>query len=315
MFARIHALIVKEFLAVWQDKKSRFVLVVPPIIQLFIFAFAATLDVTNASIGILNRDSGKEAYELTQRFQGSPIFKHVKYLKSDEEIKKAIDTQEVMMVIHIDEQFSRKVLSKQPATVQFILDGRKSNTAQIVEGYALSIVDQYNRELAAKMGQPSPNTYLVPRNWFNPNLIYTWFTVPGLIGILTTLLALLLTAQSVAREKELGTFEQLLVTPLTPTDILIGKTVPAIVLACAVELFTCSPASSSSAFPLPAHFSPSTYPCLFSFSRSSASGSSSPPSAKPSSKPSSASSSSCLLPLLSQALQPQSKICPSGCKP
>jgi ABC-2 type transport system permease protein len=229
MWRRIYALVIKEFLAVWQDKKSRFVLIIPPLLQLFIFAFAATLDVTNASIGILNHDMGKLSYELVQRFRGSPVFKHVTFLKSNEEIKQVMDAQQVMMVIHIDEQFSRNLLANRPAEVQLILDGRKSNTTQIVQGYAARIVNQYNQDLAIERNLPTPSTVLIPRNWFNPNLIYTWFTVPALVGILTMLVTLLLTSMSIARERELGTFEQLLVSPLEPFDILTGKAIPAII--------------------------------------------------------------------------------------
>jgi ABC-2 type transport system permease protein len=230
MFRRIYALVIKEFLAVWQDKKSRYVLIGPPLIQLIIFSFAATLDVTNASIGILNRDSGKLSFELIQRFIGAPVIKHVKYLQSEDEIKTVMDNQEVMMVIHIDAQFSRNLLAQMPANVQLILDGRKSNTTQILEGYAENIIEQYNQDLSTQFNYPQPTTVLVPRNWFNPNLIYQWFIAPALIGILTMLVSLLLTSMSIAREKELGTFEQLLVSPLQPMDILTGKAIPAIVL-------------------------------------------------------------------------------------
>jgi ABC-2 type transport system permease protein len=230
MYRRVLALIRKEFLAILQDNKSRLVLIAPPIIQLFIFAFAATLDVLNVSIGILNRDSGKPAYELTQRFQGSPIFTNVIYLKSEKEIQELIDTQKVMMVLHIDEEFSRRILSNDTTEVQLILDGRKSNSSQIVQGYAYQIIEQFNYDINQQLNLPLPTTKLVPRNWFNPNLIYSWFTVPGLVCILTMMISLVLTALSIARERELGTFEQLLVSPLRPIDILIGKTIPAIVL-------------------------------------------------------------------------------------
>lgn len=230
MFKRIYALIIKEFLAILQDNKSRIVLIIPPVIQLFVFAFAATLDVYNVSIGIYNRDSGKLSYELTQRFQGSPVFTNVIYLKKQSDIQQVIDNQKVMMVVALDDQFSRNLLSNKPATVQLILDGRKSNSSQIVAGYAQRIIQQFNEDLGNDLGFPLQTTNVIPRNWFNPNLIYTWFTVPGLICILTMLISLILTAMSVARERELGTFEQLLVSPLRPIDILIGKSIPAIVL-------------------------------------------------------------------------------------
>lgn len=226
MLTRILALIYKEFLAVLRDKKSRIVLIVPPIMQLFVFAFAATLDVQNVSIGILNKDSGEQAFELVQRFHGAPIFRHITYLKSNEEIRPYIDNKKGVMVVSIDEQFSRNLDAKKKAYVQLILDGRRSNTTQIVAGYTGTIIDQFNEDFASNMGIKQQNARIIPRNWFNPNLLYYWFTVPSLCAILTMVETLVLTSLSVARERELGTFDQLLVSPLRPIEILIGKSVP-----------------------------------------------------------------------------------------
>lgn len=231
MLQRILTLIYKEILAVWRDKKSRTVLIVPPMLQLFIFAFAGTLDVKNVPIAILNRDNGAESFELLQRFHGSPTFNRIIYLHSVPDIARVIDNQEAVMAIHIDEQFSRNLRAEKVANVQFILDGRKSNTAQIVQGYATAIVDQFNRDFAARVNLHQQNTDIFPRNWFNPNLIYYWFNVPNLSGVLTMLIGLTVTGLSVARERELGTFDQLLVSPLQPFEILLGKTIPAIMIA------------------------------------------------------------------------------------
>lgn len=230
MLGRILTLIYKEILAVWRDKKSRFVLIVPPIIQLMIFSLAATLDVKNVPIAILNRDNGAESYELLQRFHGSPTFSKIFYLHSTGEIASAIDNQKAVMAIHIDEQFSRNLRAGKTADIQFVLDGRKSNTSQIVQGYAIAIVDQYNRDFARQVNLKQQNTDIFPRYWYNPNLLYYWFNVPNLSGVLTMLIALTVTGLSVARERELGTFDQLLVSPLQPFEILIGKTVPGIII-------------------------------------------------------------------------------------
>jgi len=229
-FQGVCPLIIKEFLAVWQDRKSRLILILPPIIQLFIFAFAATLDVTNISLSVLNRDQGKESYELVQRFRGAPYFKRIKYLNSVSQIKDEIDNQKSMMVIHIDDQFSKDLLSGKKAKLQIILDGRKSNSSQIIQGYAAKIIQQYNDDLAKRMNFPTASSVVISRNWFNPNVIFTWFTVPGLLAILTMFTSLLVTSLSVAREREMGTFDQLLVSPLRPIDILIGKTIPGVVI-------------------------------------------------------------------------------------
>lgn len=230
MFRRTAALIYKEILAMWQDKKSRVILIVPPLIQLLIFSFAATLDVENISIGILNLDSGEKAVELVQRFYGSPTIKSIKHLNSFFEIAPFIDSQKGIMVVVIDQQFSRKLDAGRTASLELIMDGRKSNASQIVAGYATTIIDQFNKDYAAKANLVLQNSELVNRNWFNPNLIYYWFNVPNLSGILTMLIGLIVTALSVARERELGTFDQLLVSPLLPTEIMIGKTVPAIII-------------------------------------------------------------------------------------
>lgn len=230
MLQRIFFLIYKEILAVWRDKKSRAVLVVPPIMQLFIFSFAATLDVQNVTMGILNRDNGEKGFELVQRFHGSPVFRHIHYLSSIEEIAPFIDNQYGSFVLSIDEQFSRNLDANKVATVQLILDGRKSNSAQVVAGYASNILQQYSADISEKSDREQQNTQLIQRNWFNPNLIYQWFIVPNLSGVLTMLISLVVTALSVARERELGTFDQLLVSPLSTFEILVGKTIPALII-------------------------------------------------------------------------------------
>jgi ABC-2 type transport system permease protein len=227
---RILALIWKELLAVLRDRRSRISILLPPLIQLFIFAYAATLDVKNVPIGILNRDNGEQAFELVQRFHGTPFFSHIIYLKGVEEITPFIDNQKGVMVVSIDEQFSRNLDAGKEASIQLILDGRKSNTAQIVAGYTNTIVTRFNDDFAAKAEIKQQNAALVPRMWYNPNILYYWYNIPCLVGTLTMLACLIVTTQAVARERELGTFDQLLVSPLLPFEILIGKIVPGIII-------------------------------------------------------------------------------------
>jgi len=233
MFHRVLALIIKEILAALRDKKARFVLIVPPIVQLLIFSFAATLDVKNVPIGILNRDNGEKSIELAQRFHGSPVFSEIVYLPSVDAMTPFIDNQKGVMVLSIDQQFSRNIDAGKPADIQLVLDGRRSNTAQIVAGYAARIIEQYNLDIAPLVGAKVQSTELVPRNWFNPNLIYYWYNVPCLVGVLTMLVGLVVTAMSVAREREMGTFDQLLVSPIRPIEIMIGKAIPAMIIGMA----------------------------------------------------------------------------------
>ncbi len=228
---RILSLIWKELLTVLRDRKVRLSILLPPIIQLFIFTYAATLDVKNVPIGILNRDNGEQAFLLVERFYGTKIFNNnIIFLKGIQEIGPFIDLQKGVMVVSIDEQFSRNLDAKKPATVQLILDGRKSNTAQIVAGYTSQIINRFNNDYTAALDLKIQNVELIPRTWFNPNTLYYWYNIPCLVGVLSMLICLVVTTQSVARERELGTFDQLLVSPLMPHEILIGKIIPGIII-------------------------------------------------------------------------------------
>ncbi|MGA8164338.1 MAG: ABC transporter permease [Waddliaceae bacterium] len=230
MLHRIISLIIKELVGIWRDPKIRISLLSPPLIQLLIFTFAATLDVKNVPIGILNRDNGEQGFELVQRFHGSPTFTRITYLPSVKAIAPFLDLQRGVMVVSIDQQFSRNLDADRPAEVQLIVDGRKSNSAQIVVGYATQIINRFNDDHAANAEIKQQNVRLFPRNWFNPNLLYYWYNIPSLVTTLSMLTCLIVTSTSVARERELGTFDQLLVSPLLPFEILIGKIVPGIIV-------------------------------------------------------------------------------------
>ncbi len=229
MFHRIRALIIKELLALLRDKKGRMVLIVPPLMQLFMFSFAATQEVKNQTLAILNLDRGQPALTLEQDFTAATTFSRVIHLQRSEEIPAVINEQQAIAVLWIPPNFSRDLEHGQTAQASFILDGRKTNAAQIIQGYAGRIIDRYRTRLADKGQQSGIN--IVARNWFNPNLDFRWFTVPSLVCILTTVIGLIVTGLSVAREREMGTFEQLLVSPLHPLEILVGKALPALLIA------------------------------------------------------------------------------------
>lgn len=233
MAQRLVTLILKELLAIWRDPKSRFIIIVPPVVEMLVFSLAATQEVRNVRLAVLNEDYGTAARDLVARFAGSPNFARVLLLRGEAEIAPVLDAREVLMVLHIGPDFSRALAAGRPTAVQLILDGRRSNAASIVAGYAEAILDSYTRELVPARPGPLPPSTIVVRSWFNPNLETTWNTVPSLVATLTTLLGLVVTALSVARERELGTFEQLLVSPLSPVEIIIGKTVPALLIGLA----------------------------------------------------------------------------------
>jgi ABC-2 type transport system permease protein len=230
MWGRIRALIVKEFLAVWKDKRSRTVIIVPPLLQLLVFGYAATFDVNHVATAIFNEDSGLAARRLVARFEGSPSFKIVSRISRTAEARNLVDNKQVSLVVHLGQTFSRDLIAHRPAQVQLIVDGRKSNTALIVLGYARQIVADFNVQWLKDRGETLPPAQLVVRAWFNPNLESQWFIVPGIVALLTLVVTTVVTALTIAREREVGTFEQLLVTPFRPLEILIGKSVPAMII-------------------------------------------------------------------------------------
>jgi ABC-2 type transport system permease protein len=230
MLGRIFALVKKEFLTLLKDKRSRIVLIGPPLIQLMIFGYAATFDLKNVPFAVYNEDSGAASRELLASFDGSPSFSRVAQVTHEEEIVPLIDAKHVLMVVHAGPHFSADLLSGRSAELQVIVDGRNSNTAMLAINDVRVMVDRYNREWAAEHGANLPPSHIETRAWFNPNLESRWFFLPGIVGILTLLVTMLVTALSVAREREQGTFDQLLVTPLRPVEILIGKTLPGFII-------------------------------------------------------------------------------------
>lgn len=226
---RLQALIIKELLAILRDPRARLILVGPPIVQLMVFSYAATLEVRNVDILVLNQDPGKWGQELVERIDGAPTFRHIIRVHNREELREGIDRRSAIAAVHIGPTFSRDIAAHQPADLQIILDGRRSNAAQIVAGYLNRIIAGMNESIAApqqKRATGGAPVIVVARNWFNPNLIFQWFMVPNLVAVIAMLIGLIVTALSIARERELGTFDQLMVSPLRTHEILIGKLIP-----------------------------------------------------------------------------------------
>ena len=226
---RIHALVRKEFQSLLSTKSGRLLLVMPVIIQTALFPFAATLEVKNASLAVFNEDRGRASVEMMQRFAASGAFTRIIPVWSADQLDDAIGTRDALLAVHIPADFSRNIATGESSPVQVILDGRRSNSSQIAFSYLQSVLDVYLKDRAAEAGRVVPSEIVV-RNWFVPNLEYTYFILPSLVAIITTIGSLIVTALSVAREREQGTFEQLLVSPLSPEMIMIGKAVPAVVV-------------------------------------------------------------------------------------
>lgn len=232
---RLWAQIWKEFLSILRDPRARAILLGPPVVQLLIFSFAATLEVRNATIAIYNRDGGRWSQELVFDLTNASFVGQVLPMRSPESMLEAVEHRQAILAIDIPEDFSRRLSAGQPAPIQAIVDGRRANSGQVALGYVESIAGRLGMTLQPTSTQPTAMTTI--RHWFNPNLIYQWFVVPSLAGIMAMLVSLIVTALSIARERELGTFDQLLVSPTTPAEIIIAKVIPALIIGSSLGMF------------------------------------------------------------------------------
>jgi ABC-2 type transport system permease protein len=227
---RILALTRKELLAILKDPRSRFSLLIPPILQCLVYGYVATYDLNDVPYAVLDQDRSAAAQELLAGLDGSGVFRRVANIERAADIKTMINERRALLVIQIDQDFERRLLSGRPVNIQVIADGRNSNTAGTAMGYLNAIVDAFNADWRAAHGQGGPAIRLSTRAWYNPNLETRWHMIPALIGTLTLLQTLLLTGLSVAREREQGTFDQLLVTPFRPVEIMAGKALPSMLV-------------------------------------------------------------------------------------
>jgi len=195
-----------------------------------LFGYAATYDLTDVPYAVLDRSRSAASVDLLARLDGSGAFHRVASLTRAGDVKTIIDDQRALVVIRIDQDFERRLLGGLPATVQVIGDGRNSNTAGTAMSYVGAVVETFNAQWRSAHGQPGPPLQVTMRAWYNPNLETRWNMIPSLIGTLTMMQTLLLTAMSVAREREQGTFDQLLVTPYRPSEIMIGKAIPSMLI-------------------------------------------------------------------------------------
>lgn len=229
---RLAAIVVKELWAILRDPRSRLSLIMPPLIQLLVFGYASTLEVRNVNLGVLDRDGGQWSHEVIAQVAGSPNFSRVIRLDSDEALAKAINTQQVIAALRFDAHFSADVSSGRSGTVGVVFDGRRSNAAQIVGGYIDRIVGSVAADIHVARPPPAPGSSSVT-HWFNSNLDYLWFSLPSLVVIISLVSSTSVVSQSVAREKELGTYDQLMVSPFRVWEILAGKMVPPVLIGMA----------------------------------------------------------------------------------
>jgi len=232
----------KEFFQTLRDPRTRALLLGPPILQLIIFGYAVNLDVENARTAWMDMDRTPESRELLSAFEGSRYFRISETPRNDSEVRKLMDHGRVLAIVRVLPGFSRDIQRGNAASIQILVDGTNSNTAAIVSGYANQVVTAYAGKVrAARQGSTlvAPTTALkgpVPsvipvltaqsRVWFNPDLKSRVYFVPGVVVILIALVTIMLTAMSIVREKEIGTMEQLMVTPMRPFELILGKLLP-----------------------------------------------------------------------------------------
>jgi ABC-2 type transport system permease protein len=243
MWERIRVILHKEFIQTLREPRMRALLFLAPLIELLVFGYAVTLDVDHARIAWRDMSRTPESRALRARFEGSGRFDVVALPGSEEEVQKLLDRGDVHAVVAVLPGFARDLERGRTAQVQVLLDGTNSNTASLVSAYAAGVIASFSGDVLLN---PAKNQQLIQvtardsrtgtqfsgqvvsstRVWFNPELRSRNFFIPGVTANLLLMLTMMLTAQSVIREKEIGTMEQLMVTPLRPVELMLGKTIP-----------------------------------------------------------------------------------------
>jgi ABC-2 type transport system permease protein len=227
-------MLIKEFIQVLRDKRTRFVLFVPPIVQMLIFGYAATLEIKHVPIAVVDYDNTQVSRDFICRFAASRYFR-VRQLPADRrQIPLMIDRGDVILAIQINEGFARLLGKGKTAPIQVIVDASSSNTALIGLGYLTEVATNFAREFQTARLQRSapmllsgmPRILLDRRPWYNVDISDRWFFIPGVIGNLIMVIVVNLTAFAVVREREIGTLEQIMVTPIRRVEFILGKTVP-----------------------------------------------------------------------------------------
>jgi ABC-2 type transport system permease protein len=227
---RIAALMRKELRVILKDPRSRIALILPPILQCLIFGYAATYDLNNVPYALVDHDRSAASRAFVARLDGSRIFTRVATFEQTGLAAAYLEDKRAALIVVISRDFERNLNAGKTASVQVIADGRNSNTAGIAQGYVSAIAAAFSQEWRAAHGLAAETVRVTTRAWYNPSLETRWNMIPALIGTITMLMTMMLTAMSVAREREEGTFDQLLVAPFRPAEIMVGKAVPSMLV-------------------------------------------------------------------------------------
>ncbi len=238
MFERVRQMLIKEFIQVLRDPKMKRIVFIVPIIQVMVFGYAVTTDVNHVPTGIYDLDNSVASRDLVARFVRSRYFDVVEHVVDSKRAERLMDQGRISTIIRVNRGFEDALKGGQPAPVQLIVDGTDSNTAGIVLSYGVRIANEYSQQiLVSEMKRLHGGAIVLPqvsvesRAWFNENLESRNFYVPGVISLMVMLITLLLTSMAVVREKEIGTMEQIMVTPISPREFILGKTLPFAALA------------------------------------------------------------------------------------
>jgi ABC-2 type transport system permease protein len=228
---RIRQMVIKEFIQILRDKRMKAIVFVIPVLQTLVFGFAVTTDVNNIPTAIMDLDHSFESRELVRRFASSGYFTIMATPATPAEIRELLDRATVSVALQINHGFSTDLKRRIPVSLQVIADGTDSNTTTVAMDYAFRIIKKYSQDLAAAEGVQFSQIDVRQRAWYNPELKSKNYNVPGVIAMVIMLTSLLLTSMAVVREREMGTMEQLMVTPLRPAELVLGKTIPFAIIA------------------------------------------------------------------------------------
>jgi ABC-2 type transport system permease protein len=240
MFRRIRNIVRKEFIQVLRDKKLRFFLIVPPLVQLLAYGYVVNFDIKHVRVAVFDQSHTMESRQLIDRFASNDWFNVKYFVKSQKELLDLIDRGDITMALWIQWDFATRMRQGKSGALQVIVDATDSNAALIVNRYAGTVIAKYNQDQLARrfarqgqkwVGRLSQPLDMEPRAWFNPNLISRYSMIPGVIAMVVLLISLMLTALSVVRETEIGTMEQILVTPIRPIELMLGKTIPFVIIS------------------------------------------------------------------------------------
>jgi ABC-2 type transport system permease protein len=233
MFDRLHVMLIKEFLELRRDRMAMMMLVVPLLVQTIVFGYAATFTVNHVSTAVLDLDHSQASRSLISHFVATGRFDIVDVARRQDAITRDLDSGRATVAIVIHAGFAQYLDNGQSAPLQVLVDGTNSNTALIALGYVNQIVAQFQAEEEAKAwpvtagaAPPVVTVSLQQQPWFNPGLEDRWFFIPGVIGTLTLVQIVNLTSFAIVREREMGTLEQIMVSPIRPVEFILGKTVP-----------------------------------------------------------------------------------------